>query len=31
MFKQNFQKLFLALVLGFAATVHAGDTTPMIL
>ena len=28
MFKQNFQKLFLALVLGFAATAHAGDTTP---
>jgi cytochrome c553 len=28
MFKQNLQELFLALVLGAAATVHAGDTTP---
>ena len=28
MFKQNLQQLFLALVLGAAATVHACDTTP---
>ena len=28
MFKQNLQQLFLALVLGVAATAHAGDTTP---
>jgi len=28
MFKQNLQQLVFAMVLGAAATVHAGDTTP---